>query len=112
MRLFWTALRFLTVFPWPKSLKSTPEEIGRSASFFPLVGFCLGLLLALFARLLHPYLDSTFLGITLVTLMILLTRAFHLDGLGDTFDGLGAGGGAQEALRAMDDSRIGVFGLV
>jgi adenosylcobinamide-GDP ribazoletransferase len=112
MRLFWTALRFLTVFPWPKSLTSTPEEIGKSAALFPLVGFCLGLVLVFFSRLLHPYLDSTFLGITLVALMILLTRAFHLDGVGDTFDGLGAGGGPQEALRAMDDSRVGVFGLV
>ncbi|MBI2996988.1 MAG: adenosylcobinamide-GDP ribazoletransferase [Deltaproteobacteria bacterium] len=43
--------------------------------------------------------------------MILLTRALHLDGLGDTFDGLGAKGGPKEALQAMDDSRIGIFGL-
>jgi adenosylcobinamide-GDP ribazoletransferase len=111
MKPFWTALRFLTIFPWPKSLKTTPEEIGRSALLFPLVGFCLGLVLVLFARLLYPYLESTLFSITLVTLLILLTRALHLDGLGDTFDGLGAKGGPKEALQAMDDSRIGIFGL-
>lgn len=111
MKPFWTALRFLTIFPWPKSLTSTPEEIGRSASLFPLVGFCLGLVLVLFGRLLYPYLESTLLSIALVTLMILLTRALHLDGLGDTFDGLGAKGGPKEVLQAMDDSRTGIFGL-
>lgn len=48
----------------------------------------------------------------LVTLLILMTRGLHLDGLGDTFDGLGAGGSREDTLRVMDDSHTGVFGLL
>lgn len=112
MRSFLTALKFLTIFPWPKTFPTTPEEIGRSAPSFPLVGFCLGLVLMLCDRLLYRYMESTLLSILLVTLMILLTRGLHLDGLGDTCDGLGAKGDTKEALEAMDDSRIGIFGLL
>jgi adenosylcobinamide-GDP ribazoletransferase len=42
----------------------------------------------------------------------LLTRGLHLDGLGDTFDGLGAGGDRERMLRIMDDSHTGAFGLI
>ncbi|MGH7830796.1 MAG: adenosylcobinamide-GDP ribazoletransferase [Candidatus Binatia bacterium] len=106
------ALKFLTIFPWPKAFPTTPEEIGRSAAFFPVVGLCLGAVVVLFDRLLYLYLEATLLSIVLVTVMILLTRGFHLDGLGDTFDGLGTNGGSEEALKAMKDSRIGIFGLL
>jgi adenosylcobinamide-GDP ribazoletransferase len=51
------------------------------------------------------------LSIGLVLLMAVMTRALHLDGLGDTFDGLGARGGPKEALKAMRDSHTGIFGL-
>jgi len=112
MRAFLTALKFLTVFPWPRKFPTTPGEIGRSAPFFPVVGVCLGLVLVLVNRLLDPYLNQGILSALLVTLLILMTRALHLDGLGDTFDGLGAKGDREIALRAMADSRIGVFGLV
>ena len=112
MKYFFTALQFLTVFPWPYNRKVTAEEIGRSSAFFPLVGFCLGLALLLFNRLLAPYLPSPLLSVALVSVLVLMTRAFHLDGLGDTFDGLGAKGSREDALAAMRDSRTGVFGLL
>jgi adenosylcobinamide-GDP ribazoletransferase len=91
---------------------AAPEEIGRSTPFFPLVGFFLGLILVFFNQLLEPFLASEILSVVIVTLLILMTRALHLDGLGDTFDGLGAKGGRENALKAMRDSHIGVFGLL
>jgi adenosylcobinamide-GDP ribazoletransferase len=72
----------------------------------------LGLLLVLSDRLLEPHLPSEILSLVLVTLLILMTRGLHLDGLGDTFDGLGAKGGRENALKAMADSRTGIFGLL
>ncbi len=48
----------------------------------------------------------------LVTLLAWLTRGLHLDGLGDTFDGLGAGGDREHMLRVMDDSHTGAFGVI
>lgn len=112
MKLFWTALRFLTIFPWPRSLTTTPEEIGRSTPLFPLVGFCLGLVLVFFNRLLESYIPPGILSVILVALLVLMTRALHLDGLGDTFDGLGARAEPEEALRIMRDSHTGIFGLL
>jgi len=112
MRAFLTALKFLTVFPWPREFPTTQGAIGRSAPLFPVVGLCLGLVLVLLNRLLDPHLDPGILSALLVTLLILMTRALHMDGLGDTFDGLGAKGDRETALKAMADSRTGIFGLL
>lgn len=112
MRAFLTALKFLTVFPWPREFPTTQGAIGRSAPLFPVVGLCLGLVLVLVNRLLDPHLDPGILSALLVTLLILMTRALHMDGLGDTFDGLGAKGDRETALKAMADSRTGIFGLL
>lgn len=112
MRLLLVALQFLTIFPWPSRREITEQEIGSSSSLFPVVGLCLGFILVLFNRLLGSYMPSGILSVILVALLILMTRALHLDGLGDTFDGLGAKGGPEEALRAMRDSHTGIFGLL
>ena len=75
MRFFWTAFKFLTAVSWPKCVAMTPQEIGQSTPFFPLVGFFLGLILVLFNRILEPYLESEILGVVLVALLMLVTRA-------------------------------------
>lgn len=112
MRSLLAAFQFLTVLPWSRTVTATPEEIGRSTPFFPLVGFFLGLILVVFNQLLEPYLVPAILSVVIVAVLILMTRALHLDGLADTFDGLGAKGGRESALKAMRDSHIGVFGLL
>ena len=43
---------------------------------------------------------------------ILLTGAFHEDGLIDTADGLGGGWSKDQKLKIMKDSRIGTYGAV
>ena len=80
--------------------------------YFPLVGIVLGGLAALFdfaaVRLWgHPVaslLDVIFLA--------LLTGAFHIDGLGDSADGLLGQRPKQKILEIMKDSRLGTMGLV
>jgi adenosylcobinamide-GDP ribazoletransferase len=47
-----------------------------------------------------------------VVLLVLVTGAFHLDGLGDAADGLLGHRPKEKALAIMKDSRIGVMGLV
>ncbi len=112
MRNFLAALQFLTIFPWPRRTERAPEEIGRGAAFFPLVGLMLGALLVAVDALLRPYLPPLLTGVALVALLALLTRGLHLDGLADTFDGLGAGGARERVLAAMDDPHTGAFGVV
>lgn len=112
MKSFFVALKFLTVFPWPKGSERSHVELGRSAIFFPLIGLVLGLILALVNFLLEPFASSGLLSVVLVAILALLTGGLHLDGVGDTFDGLGAGGDRERMLSIMDDSRTGTFSLI
>jgi adenosylcobinamide-GDP ribazoletransferase len=109
---FFAALQFLTLFPWPKRTERSADELGPSAIFFPVIGFLLGLILVLVNVLLEPFASPGLSSVALVTILALLTRGLHLDGLGDTFDGLGAGGDRERILRVMDDSHTGAFGLI
>jgi adenosylcobinamide-GDP ribazoletransferase len=76
------------------------------------IGFLLGAILALANLLLEPFANPGLSSVALVTLLALLTGSLHLDGLGDTFDGLGAGGDRERILQVMDDSHTGAFGLI
>ena len=62
--------------------------------------------------LLEPFANAGLLSVILVSLLAFLTGGLHLDGVGDTFDGLGAGGDRDRMLSVMDDSHTGVFGLI
>jgi adenosylcobinamide-GDP ribazoletransferase len=93
-------------------MQHSTNEVGRSAIFFPVVGLILGLILVLVNFLLLPFASAGLLSVILVTLLACMTRGLHLDGVGDTFDGLGAGGDRDRILSVMDDSHTGVFGLV
>jgi adenosylcobinamide-GDP ribazoletransferase len=112
MTAFFAALQFLTVFPRPKRMEYAANEVGTAAIFFPVIGFLLGLILALVNIALEPLTNAILSGVALVAVLALATGGLHLDGLGDTFDGLGAGGGRERALHVMDDSHTGAFGLI
>ena len=43
---------------------------------------------------------------------MLITGAFHEDGLADTFDGIGGGLTREKALQIMKDSRLGTYGTL
>jgi adenosylcobinamide-GDP ribazoletransferase len=43
---------------------------------------------------------------------VLITGAFHEDGLSDTCDGFGGGWGKEQILSIMKDSRIGAYGVI
>jgi adenosylcobinamide-GDP ribazoletransferase len=109
---FFTALQFLTLFPCPSRIDYAGADMGRSTIFFPVIGLILGVILALLNFLLEPFANAGLLSVILVSLLVFLTRGLHLDGVGDTFDGLGAGGDRDRMLAIMDDSHIGAFGLI
>ena len=112
MKPFLAALQFLTLFPWPRRAERSADEIAAGAACFPVIGFILGAVIVAADALLRPYVPPVLLSVILVALLALLSRAFHLDGLADTFDGLGAGGPRERVLAVMDDPRAGVFGVV
>jgi adenosylcobinamide-GDP ribazoletransferase len=109
MKNFFAALQFITSLPVGKREKFIPAAM---APFFPIVGLLLGALVALFDLAVRQLWPLSVTALLDVLFLILLTGAFHLDGLGDTADGLYSHRQKEAALAIMKDSRIGVMGLV
>jgi adenosylcobinamide-GDP ribazoletransferase len=112
MNKLFLAFQFLTIIPLP-SLKGEVEskEVGRSSSFFPLVGFIQGLLLVAFYIFLSRYLPDDVMAALLLCLLIGLNGGFHLDGLSDTFDALASRKSRERMLEIMKDSTTGPIGV-
>jgi adenosylcobinamide-GDP ribazoletransferase len=108
---FFQALRFLTVFPLGKDEDLTADDLTASTIYYPVVGVLIGLLLFVcwqWSRTAWPIFLASALT---VTLWLGLTAGLHLDGLMDTFDGLGVRGDMERRLAVMRDSRVGAFGV-
>jgi adenosylcobinamide-GDP ribazoletransferase len=110
MRYF-TALKFLTIFPAPVKGPDGPDQLGRSIAFFPVVGLVLGIVLGGAAYLLRFILPMPVVGALLVAGLAIMTGAHHLDGLIDTCDGMVAGKTMEQRLEIMADTRVGAFGI-
>ena len=109
---FFLALRFLSILPIPGKAQATDKQLGRSTAWYPVVGVLLGALLFASAYLvtrLWSALPAAFLCLAVWTVF---TRGLHLDGLADSFDGIGGSADRQQRLEIMKDSRIGVFGVL
>ena len=109
---FWVAWQFLTIIPSPHYREFGVEDLGKSVSFFPMVGFFLGLVLFGFDYLLGLLLPPILVNVLLVIALIILTGALHLDGFIDTCDGLALRSSTSDRLEVMSDSRVGGFGVV
>ncbi len=109
MKSFIAAIQFITILPVGKSV---PFEPNKMIPFFPIVGLVLGLMVAVFDQVVLRLWNPSVAAVLDVVLLIILTGAFHLDGLGDTADGLLGQRPRQKALAIMKDSRMGAMGLV
>ena len=111
-RLFFIALQFLTRVPVPRAVGFEPEWLNASARYFPLVGALVGSVGAgVFAVAAALWPSSVAAGLSIYA-TLLLTGAFHEDGLADTCDALGGAVSRERALEIMKDSRIGSYGTV
>jgi len=86
-----------------------PADWRWAAAHAPLVGLVLGCALGALDRLLLPLGPLSAAAVTWGVSM-LLTGAFHEDGLADTSDALGGGYDVAKVLAILKDSRIGSFG--
>ena len=109
MKPFIAAIQFLTILPLGSRGTYAPRAM---IPWFPAVGLLLGVMLALFDRLVSGLWASPAVAVLDVILLMVLTGALHLDGLGDTADGLYGHRPAARALEIMKDSRIGAMALV
>ncbi len=106
------ALKFLTIIPLPKQREVSPEEVGRSIGYFPLVGIIIGLILAGLNWLLSLLLPSAVVNALLIISLAVISGALHLEGFVDTCDGIAGHKTPEERWQVMHDSRAGAFGIV
>ncbi len=105
------ALQFLTTLPVRYRGAPTDEEIGRSLTFYPLIGLVLGLFLAAGAWLLQRQ-PPLLVAALLLLAWTALTGALHLDGLADCADAwVGGRGDRVRTLAIMKDPYSGPVGV-
>jgi adenosylcobinamide-GDP ribazoletransferase len=80
-----------------------------AAAHAPFVGLVLGGVLGQLECALLP-LGPPAAAVLVIAISLLLTGAFHEDGLADTSDALGGGYNVERVHRILKDSRIGSFG--
>ena len=110
--LFLVAVQFLTRLPVPTLPGFQPDWTARSARYFPLVGALVGGLSAGVFVVAGQVWTGALPALLAVAAGVLITGAFHEDGLADTVDGLGGGQSPARRLEIMKDSRIGTFGAL
>jgi adenosylcobinamide-GDP ribazoletransferase len=106
---FLSAIKFLTILPWGRDKAFDPQKM---IPYFPIVGIVLGILVALFDYVAVSAWGKTVASLLDVIFLIVLTGAFHIDGLGDSADGLLGHRPKEKVLAIMKDSRLGTMGLV
>jgi len=104
---FRQAIAFLTRVPLAGA-----HEADKAVAWFPLVGALVGVTVAGAYWVLFPWVPSLLAAVAVISLGVLLTGAFHEDGLADSFDAIGSGETGEDALRIMRDSRLGTYGTV
>ncbi|WP_218082880.1 adenosylcobinamide-GDP ribazoletransferase [Anthocerotibacter panamensis] len=104
-------MQFLTRLPVGGGPPVTPEALGRSVRYFPLVGLGLGGLLVLVRGVCVGLIPGPTLSLLLVMLLLGLTGMLHFDGFLDSCDGLFAPRTPEQRLEIMRDSRVGSFAV-
>jgi adenosylcobinamide-GDP ribazoletransferase len=101
------ALGFLTVYPLRASDTWTPETLGSSMVYYPLIGTFIGLALWGLAVLLGVLFPPPIVSVLLLVSALLLTGGLHMDGWADLIDGLSGSYNREDALRIFKDSHVG-----
>lgn len=100
------AFSFLTILPLGYADGRKP---GWSFAWYPLVGACIGLMLALVAAY-SPF-APMITAFLVVLVWVILTGGLHLDGFGDSCDGVLATVNPERRLEIMKDPRTGTWAV-
>ena len=109
---FLWALKFLTIIPIDRKDRIKPGTAGAVVCWFPVVGFCIGIIASTAFLLFHSIFPPLVADALTILVSIGITGAMHLDGLADTCDGIWGGWNRERRLEIMKDSRIGSFGAI
>lgn len=108
------AIALFSIIPAGRLSPLDRHDAATALRWFPLLGAALGAVAGLpAAAVLHWAAHTELLGAAIsVAVLVVLTRALHLDGLADTLDGLGSRATAERALEIMRRSDVGPFGVL
>jgi adenosylcobinamide-GDP ribazoletransferase len=112
VHLFFTTLMFFTRIPAPAWVDHSEVQLSRAARYFPLVGLVVGSIGAAVFWLAHLVWPLPIAVLLSMVATVVVTGAFHEDGLADSCDAFGGGWTKEQVLVIMKDSRIGTFGAV
>jgi adenosylcobinamide-GDP ribazoletransferase len=121
VRHFLLAVQFFTRIPITGRLAGwvgfSPAMLRASAAHFPGVGWLVGGLSAavfygVWLALPAQPAAAWVAAVACTVFSVLLTGAFHEDGLADLVDGLGGSMNRERALDIMKDSRVGTYGAL
>ncbi len=101
------AFSFLTILPLRPQAKRKP---GKTFAWFPLVGLCIGAMLAAVAHV-SPF-NHDLTAFFILLFWVVVTGGLHLDGFGDSCDGVLASAAPERRLSIMRDPRVGAWGAV
>ena len=102
---------FLTRFPIGRYASGDSEALTQSVRYFPFVGLLVALVMGCVLWLAGTVLPATVAVALSVLAGVMITGAFHEDGLADVADSAGAFG-IEKKLEIMRDSRVGTYGAL
>ena len=111
---FMATVMFFTRIPvnWTYFSDEAPN-LTRAAWAFPLIGYLIGLCAGILGDICLLFGLPNFLSCLIaIALSVMISGAFHEDGLADMADGFGAGGSPERVNEIMHDSRLGTYGVV
>lgn len=111
MKRFIGILQFLTRIPIRVDI-GFDEEFHKTMYYFPLVGFVLGILYFIIGSLSNLMFDGYITSVNILIATVVLTGGLHLDGVGDTFDGIYSYRDKEKILEIMKDSRLGTNAML
>jgi adenosylcobinamide-GDP ribazoletransferase len=94
------------------NLEMRKEDYGKSLMYVVVPGFIIGFVLQCFYIITSSVLPKSITSVLIVTIYCIITGAIHIDGLGDTFDGLFSQKPKEKILLIMKDSRMGTYGIL
>ncbi|HEX2944776.1 MAG TPA: adenosylcobinamide-GDP ribazoletransferase [Clostridia bacterium] len=100
-------LQFMTRIPVKLNVRAEREDFAKGLVVAPVIGLIIGVFLAVFHYLLGFIFPAFVNAVLTVALYVFLTGGLHLDGLGDTADGLFSNRPRERILEIMKDSRVG-----
>jgi len=112
LNLFFVAMSFFTRIPVPAWVVIDNEKLNKASGYFGVVGLVIGLICALVFWLVQLMLPASIAILLAMVAGVLVTGAFHEDGLANTADGFGGGRTKEDKLRIMKDSRLGSYGAL